>query len=249
MPVARSVDDLRPLRRRAQRLLALFPHPDDESYGPAGTLARVAARDDSAAVCYCMTRGEASSIGPGRGITPDEVAALREQRLLGVAAALGLDGMLIGDFPDSGMARCDLRAMADAVGSVLDAFAPQVVICHDPRGVNAHPDHIATHWALRRALEDRPGIRVAMVAYLEELAEQVKPRLLFATPEAEIDCEITLDETEIEAKEQCLRLHEALVTLRADHDDETLLLRPPIERYDFLGEDFTPPADDLFAAL
>ena len=46
-----------------------------------------------------------------------------------------------------------------------------------------------------------------------------------------------------------LRLHEALVTLRADHDDETLLLRPPIERYDFLGEDFTPPADDLFAAL
>jgi LmbE family N-acetylglucosaminyl deacetylase len=249
MPLARSIADLGPLRSRARRLLALFPHPDDESYGPAGTLARVAASGDSAVVYYCMTRGEASSIGHERGLAPDEVAALREQRLLGVADALRLDGMVIGEFPDSGMVRCDLKSMGNAVGAVLDALAPQVVICHDPRGVNAHPDHIATHWALRRALEERPGVRVAMLAYLEELVEQVKPRLIFATPEPEVDCEIVLAEAEIEAKETCLRLHEALVTLRPDHEDETLLRRPPIERYDFLGEEFTPPVDDIFAGL
>jgi len=241
----RTVQELTSLRNRARRLLVVLPHPDDESYGPGGTLARTAADPDGAAVCYCMTRGEASSMGPERGLAPDEVADLRTKRMEQVGAILGLDGLLLGDFPDGGMARCGLDATAAAIAGVLDALRPQVVIGHDPRGVNAHPDHIATHWALRHALLGREGIRFAMIAYLTELAEAVAPRLLFATPEEEIDAVLHLSAREIEAKEACLRVHEAIVTLREDAD-EGLLLRPPVERYDFLAEDRAQPVSDLF---
>ena len=242
--LARRPGDLAAFRDRPKRVLAVFPHPDDESYGPAGTLLRTARQAEGSAAIFIMTRGEASRIGPATGRTPDEVARLREKRLLEVASILELDGLILGDFPDSKMARCSLEAMAGAIGELLDAYEPQVVIGHDPRGVNAHPDHIATHWALRRALEPRP-IRFAMLAYPAELAEAIKPRLLFPTPEREIDAVLELDKREIEAKEKCLRIHDALVTLK-EEGDETLLYRPPIERYDFLDEDHHPPLNDLF---
>ena len=80
------------------RLLAIFPHPDDESYGPAGALARA----DYAAV-FCLTRGEASSIGPQRGLSRDEVAlflfSAARSLLIGsvIAPALERDDVVVCD--------------------------------------------------------------------------------------------------------------------------------------------------------
>jgi len=131
---------------------------------------------------------------------------------------------------------------------VLDAFRPQVVIAHDPRGVNGHPDHVATHWSLRHALLARPAPRVAMVCYPPEACEAAKPRLLFPTPASGIDAILDLTPEERARKERCLRIHEALVTLD-ESADPSLLRRPPIECYDFLEEDRAPPLRDLFERL
>jgi LmbE family N-acetylglucosaminyl deacetylase len=244
MPLIEEASRLSAFRGRTRRVLAIFPHPDDESYGPAGTLHQLGRDPDNATAVYIMTRGEASSMGPERGLDADQVATLRRERLARVDEVLGLDAMLLGRFPDGGMARRPLIELAGAVGAALDAFSPQVVIAHDPRGVNAHPDHIATHWAVRAALAERPGIRLAMLAYLQEAADLVAPRLLFATPEAEVDCVVQLDQAAVDAKQEALDIHEAIVTLKDDGSDR--LLRPPIERYDFLGESFDPPLENLF---
>jgi LmbE family N-acetylglucosaminyl deacetylase len=226
----------------------VFPHPDDESYGPGGTLARAGSDPDAAAVLLCLTRGQASSMGPARGLSPKEVGELREGRLVDVAGVLGLDGLIVGGLPDGRLARCAPDVVAAVVSEAVDALRPQVVVGHDPRGVNAHPDHIAAHWAIRRALEGRPAVRFAMVAYTDETVEAVRPRLLFATPEDEIDAVIELTDDEIDRKEAALRVHEAFVTLR-DDPDPALVRRPPVERYDFLGEDRSPPLGDLFREL
>ncbi len=223
------------------RLLAIFPHPDDESYGPAGALARA----DHAAV-YCLTRGEASSMGPQRGLSKDEVAKLRTERMWQVSDILELDHMTLGEFPDGKLARYDLAQLSETIRDVIRDFEPQVVIGHDSRGVNAHPDHIATHWATRYALLELGKIRFAMMAYPPEVVEQAKPRLMFATPVDEIDAVLHLSEEEADKKERCLRVHEALITLKEGSGDGDLIVRPAIERYDFFGEDKTPPVDDLF---
>ena len=246
MPPIRTSAGLEALRTKARRLLAVFPHPDDESYGCAGTLARLGTDPDGAAVLLCLTRGEASSMGPQRGLSPAEVGDLRHKRLDEVAQVLKLEGLVVERLPDSRMARCALDEVARKIDAAVQALQPQVIVGHDPRGVNAHPDHIATHWALRHALLGHPGIRFAMLAYPPSVTEALAPRLLFPTPEPEIDAVIELTEPEIEAKEACLRIHEALITLREDADP-ALLRRPPVERYDFLGEDCAPPLTDLFA--
>jgi len=223
--LARTVSGLGPLRGRARRLLAVFPHPDDEAYGAAGALVRAGRDEDAAAVVLCLTRGEASSMGPQRGLSPEEVGDLRETRLGEVARILSLDGMLVGDLPDGELARFPLLGTAAPIIAALDALAPQVVIGHDPRGVNAHPDHIATHWALRHALVGRDEVRFAMLGYSRDVVEAVKPRLLFETPEQEIDFLLRLSEEEADAKEAALRVHEAIITLREDGDPELVWRR------------------------
>ena len=247
MALIRNATDLAAFRSRARRVLAVFPHPDDESYGPAGTLYRIGQEADAATAVFIMTRGEASSMGPQKGISRDEVAALRRERLERVDQALGLDALLIGELPDGGMAHRPMAELTAAVAACLDAFDPHVVIAHDPRGVNAHPDHIAAHWAIRAALVDRPDIRLAMLAYLSDVVEQVKPRLMFATPDEAVDCVIELSEDEAAVKERCLDIHEAIITLQGDGADGRIV-RPPIERYDFFGENLDPPVRDLFAS-
>jgi len=173
------------------------------------------------------------------------VGDLRERRLEAVAAATGIDGLIVGRFPDSRVARVPHDEVGDAVGRAIDAFAPQVVIGHDPRGVNGHLDHVASHWAIRHALLTRNGIRFAMIVYRQEDCDAIAPRLLFPTAEAEIDAVVELTPEESRKKEACLRAHDALVTVVED-GPPGLLRRPPVERFDFLGEDRDPPVDDLF---
>lgn len=249
MSLLRTADDLTALRDRARRLLVVLAHPDDEAYGCAGALARIGRDPDGAAVLLCMTSGEASSMGPQRGLSREEVAALRERRLQDVAEHVGLDGLLLPRLPDGRTDRLPLAEADAPVRAAIAAFDPHVVISADARGVNGHRDHVAVHWAVRRALADAAPRRFAMLAYPPEVTEAAKPRLLFPTAEDEIDVVLHLDADETDAKEACLRTHEALVTLRPDTDDDELVVRPPIERYDLLDEAHDPVLDDLFAAL
>ena len=248
MPLLRTVDELTALRTKPRRLLAVFAHPDDEAYGCAGTLARVGGDADASAVLLTMTRGEASSMGPQRRLSPEQVGQLRESRLEDVAEITRLDGLLVPGLPDGRLARLDLDVLAAPIRAAIEAFAPQVVVTHDARGVNGHADHIATHWAVRHALGGSAGVRLALIAYTPETAEAAQPRLLFATALDEIDATLDLDAAEIDAKEACLQVHEALVTLR-EEPAEGLLQRPPVEHYDFLGQPQDPPVGDLFSGL
>ncbi len=235
-------------RAASRRLLAVFPHPDDESYGCAGALSRAAADPDASVGVLTLTDGEASTVLARAGNSREEIAALRRDRMHAVAETLGVDFLELPGLPDGRLARTDLDALAAPIRSALDTLEPQVVVAHDPRGVNGHADHIATHFAVRLALRGRPHVRLAMVAYPPALVESMLPRLMFATPEDEIDAELTLGAEERAAKERCLRLHDALITITDDGPADALR-RPAIEYYDFMGEPFATRRQDLFADL
>jgi LmbE family N-acetylglucosaminyl deacetylase len=248
MPRVTTLEALGALRDRPRRVLAVFAHPDDESYGIAGTLARAGASADTATALLVLTSGEASSELRDRGLSRDQIRDLREGRLRDVADVIGLEALLLPRLPDSGLARLPFDQLCAPVRAAIDVFEPQLVISHDPRGVNGHPDHIAAHWAVRDALRARPGVRFAMVCYPPDVAESAKPRLLFPTRPDQIDVRVALSPEEAEAKERCLRIHEALITIKPDGEGPTPV-RPAIEHYDLLGEAFSPSLEDLFERL
>jgi LmbE family N-acetylglucosaminyl deacetylase len=236
------------LRKQPRRLLAVFPHPDDEAYGCAGALWRACQDSETAVSLLTLTDGEASTVLARTGSSREEIAALRRGRMQAVAETLGLDELHLPGLPDGRLARLDLDELAAPIRAAMDALEPQVVIAHDARGVNGHADHIATHFAVRIALREHPKVRLAMVAYPQALVESMQPRLMFATKDEEIDAELTLDPEARAAKERCLRIHDALITLVED-GPENALRRPPIEYYDFLGESFPQRRRGLFEDL
>lgn len=144
-------------------LMAVFAHPDDESFGIGGTLARYGADPDVRVVLVCATRGEAGEISDPQLATPERLAEVREQELRCACQILGVDSLFFLDYRDSGMAGApenhDPRslAMAEAgqvVGKIVAHIRrerPDVVVTFDEKGGYGHPDHVAIHHHARTA--------------------------------------------------------------------------------------------------
>ncbi len=139
-------------------LMAVFAHPDDESFGTGGSLARYGADPEVRVVLVCATRGEAGEISDPKLATPENLGEVREQELRCACRALGVDDLFFLDYWDSGMAGTpenmepQALAMADfdeAVGKIVAHIRrekPDVVVTFDESGGYGHPDHIAIHY-------------------------------------------------------------------------------------------------------
>ncbi len=84
-----------------RRLLAVFAHPDDETFGAGGTLALYARRGVEVHL-VCATRGEVGEAPPDLKGFPT-VGAMRESELRCAAEILGLKGVYFLGYRDSGM--------------------------------------------------------------------------------------------------------------------------------------------------
>ncbi len=136
------------------RLLAVLAHPDDESFGPGGTLALYAQRGVEVTL-ICATRGEVGSLPAEMEGRVDDIADLREHELRCAAEILGLKEVIFLDYRDSGMpgsadnhhpdALCaaPVEEVAKKVEGHIRSIKPQVMITFDPIGGYHHPDHIA----------------------------------------------------------------------------------------------------------
>jgi LmbE family N-acetylglucosaminyl deacetylase len=147
-----------------RRLLAVLAHPDDESFGPGGTLA-LYARRGVAVHLICATRGEVGTVEEKLLAGFPDIGALREAELRCAAAHLGLTNVTFLGYRDSGMPGSPdnqhPQALAAAsqdevVARLVPLFRrirPQVVITFDPIGGYNHPDHIAIQRATLAAFQ------------------------------------------------------------------------------------------------
>jgi LmbE family N-acetylglucosaminyl deacetylase len=167
---------------RPRTLLVVYPHPDDESFGNGGTLARYAAQD--VAVHYaCATRGECGTVAPALLEGYADVAALRTAEQECAARALGLAAVHFLGHRDSGMqgtadndnpaalVQAPLERVAGQITALIRALRPQVVLTFNSYGGYGHPDHIYLHYATRAAFAAAPD----PARYPEQIAAGLAP--------------------------------------------------------------------------
>ena len=136
----------------ALKLLAVFPHPDDETLGLGSTLARYSAQGIETYL-VCATRGERGwfdSEGPDPGL--DEVARIREAELRCAAEHLGIHEVSFLDYIDGDVDRADPEEIIGKLVSHLRRIKPQVVVSFGSDGAYGHPDHIALSQFINGAL-------------------------------------------------------------------------------------------------
>ncbi len=130
------------MSRSELRLLGVFAHPDDESLGTGGTLARYAA-EGVATYVVCATRGERGRFGDEPSPGPQIVGRTREAELMAATRTLGVRETIVLGYPDGGLAGVDRREAVAAIADQIRRIKPQVVITFGPDGAYGHPDHIA----------------------------------------------------------------------------------------------------------
>ncbi len=147
-----------------RRLLVIYAHPDDESFGSAGTIARYTSAGVD--VHYaCATRGEVGGVAPELLKGYADVAALRSVELGRAAEALELTSYHFLGYRDSGMPDspanqhpqalygAPVAAVAAKITALIRVVQPQVIVTFGPYGGYGHPDHIAVHFAAMAAFD------------------------------------------------------------------------------------------------
>jgi len=125
------------------KLLAVLAHPDDESLGFGGTLARYAA-EGVETYLVTATRGERGRFGSlGKRGDPVEVGRVREAELRAAATVLGIREVSILNYPDGALDQVEATTAIRAVVSHIRRIQPDVVVTFGPEGAYGHPDHIA----------------------------------------------------------------------------------------------------------
>jgi len=125
----------------------VLAHPDDESLGVGGTLAKYA----SAGVEVFLVTATRGDRGRYRGHRPENpehpgpaaLAQIREAELRAAAAELGICDVSLLGYPDQGLDRADPREAVAVIARHVRRVRPDVVLTFGPDGAYGHPDHIA----------------------------------------------------------------------------------------------------------
>ncbi len=155
------------------RLMTVLAHPDDESLGFGGTLARYAS-EGVQTFLVTATRGQNGRNGPSRSSSPERLGQVREAELLAAARVLGIGEVRVLDYIDGGIDQVDPARAIDEIASHIRRVKPHVVMTFGPEGAYGHPDHIAisqltTSAVVQAAYQEgaeHPPHRVAKLYYL-----------------------------------------------------------------------------------
>lgn len=128
---------------RGLKLMCVLAHPDDESLGMGGAIARYASEGVEVTV-VCATRGEMGRFGHApEKPAPEVVGRAREAELRAAAEILGIGEVVFLDYTDRSLDAADPLEAQRKIAGHIRRIRPQVVVTFAPDGAYGHPDHIA----------------------------------------------------------------------------------------------------------
>ena len=211
--------------------LAVFSHPDDETFRPGGTLALLT-RQGVQVVVLTFTRGQAGSCGEPPLCTPQELPVVRESELRSACATLGIEPPHLLDYADGHLQEADPETMIAHIMTVVNEIKPQVLLSFGPDGLSGHPDYIAVgQWAVEAFRHAESVAALYTVAVPQSLAQKLHMHLVHSVPDEAIA--LTVDISSVwESKLTAMRCHATQIS-------STPMMSSPAERQRlFFGREY-----------
>lgn len=141
---------------KIQQVLAVFPHPDDETFGKAGTIS-LYTRSGTRVTLICATLGQMGrNMGKPFFATRETLPLLRKRELMVACEILGIQDVRILNLRDKTLEFEDPRILAAQIRAVIQEIRPSVVMTYYP-GHGVHPDHDALSSATLLAIGEMPA--------------------------------------------------------------------------------------------
>lgn len=131
------------------KIMYIFPHPDDESFGPAGAIDKQI-KEGNEVILLTLTKGGATKVRHQLGLSIQEMGEVREKEMQKVQKTLGISEMTILDYQDGGLAKVNPLDFEREIVKWLEYYEPTVVITYPVHGGSGHHDHIALHHIIKR---------------------------------------------------------------------------------------------------
>jgi LmbE family N-acetylglucosaminyl deacetylase len=190
-----------------RRIVVIVAHPDDAEFGCAGSTARWVAEGRD--VFYCIiTNGNRGSDDPA--MTPERLAAIREDEQRAAARALGVRDTIFLGYPDGELE--DTREARRDVVRAIRRFRPERVVAQSPfPSLNPYSGHRDHRHAGRLALDAVYPYARDRLHFPELLAEGWQPhkvREVYLMGHEEPDLFVDITGT-MEQKLAALRCHQS----------------------------------------
>ncbi len=152
------------------KILYIFPHPDDESFGPAGTMYRQQ-REGHEVHLLTLTKGGATKERIKLGLSVEEMGNLREKEMFEVSKVLNISSLSVWNWPDGCLQDIDPRNLERAIADFIRRLQPEIVVTYPVHGISGFHDHLVCHAVVKRVF----------LQLLDECTNDYLKRLAFYT--------------------------------------------------------------------
>lgn len=150
----------------SKTVMVIVAHPDDETLGCGGTIAKHALNDDDVYV-LSLTSG----VGSRRDRHPLDVAKEEKDRIAAFSKAgdvLGVKNLNVLDYEDQEMDRVPFINIVRSIENYVRKIEPEIVFTHHAGDLNK--DHRIVHQAVLTACRPLPGSTVKEIYGFEVLS-------------------------------------------------------------------------------
>lgn len=198
-------------------IVCVFAHPDDEAFGPSGTIYKLSKDND--VYILCATKGQAGQ--DSRSETSVSLTTKRAQELKSSAKILGVKKVYFLGFRDGTLSNNLYHKLAEKVRFHLEILKPEIVITFEPHGVSGHIDHITVSMATTYVVKKLSFVKELWYHCIKRRrAEFMKDYFIYFPPgytDAEIDKVVDISDV-WDIKVKAMYQHESQL-----HDAERIL--------------------------
>lgn len=204
-------------------LLFVFAHPDDDAFGPSGSLIKLAQEYDIHFLC--ATKGE---VGKNHGEnTGQDIAEVRAREVRESAQVIGAKDVYFLGFRDGDLCNNSYHALAEKVQHYVDILKPEVLLTWEPMGVSGHIDHIVVSMVCHYVFYRNECIKTLMLYCLSEYQTNqfLENYFIYRPPGyARHDIDVVYDISDVwDQKIQAMQCHKSQIK-----DMEKILKRPKV---------------------
>jgi len=187
-------------------IACVFAHPDDEAFGPSGTISKWSKNNNI--YLLCATKGES---GENYIKSQSSLAKIREKELLKSAQILGIKKVFFLGFKDSTLCNKNYHQLAASIQKKFKKIKPEIVITFEPRGISGHLDHISVSLTTSFVAQKCSYVKTVLYYCLDNTQVKQTPKdyFIFFPPvykKENIDLRIDISST-IQKKLKAIKTH------------------------------------------